>query len=186
MCNGFFLDYFEPVKGITFLEKNIENLNVDYFGCSTREDFNSPEQFIYSDLKLNKNMYDSINEKLKVLKNFIAIQVRRTDHIELAKEYNMFTSDEDFCKFIESNPEGNLFITSDNQDSYEYFRSKYPDRVKIDYPDNDPTNLRHTSLKDSIIDLFVCAKATHIKTSGFSSFGDLIHQLHDNFIFSTL
>lgn len=184
-CKGYFLDYFQPVERITFLTKNTDSLSVDYCGCSCHGDFNTYNNFIYSDLKLKENIYDSINQKLKLLGNFIAIQVRRTDHIELAKSHNRFTTDEDFCTFIESNPDGNLFIASDNRDSYEYFKSKYPDRVKLDYPDSDSTSLRHTSLEDSIIDLFICARALHVKTSGYSSFGDLILQLHNNFILST-
>jgi hypothetical protein len=185
-CPGLFLDYFQPINNVTFLENNHDNLTIDYDGCSCHPDYNCNSSFIYSDLKLQKHMYDSINKKLKLLDTFIAIQVRRTDHIDLAMASNRFTTDEDFCTFIESNPEGNLFITADNKESYDFFKNKYPDRVKIDYPDSDSTKLRHTSLKDSIVDIFVCAKAKSIKTSGFSSFGDLINQLHNNFIFSTL
>jgi hypothetical protein len=186
-CRGSFLDFFQPIDNVTFLANNPDKLIVDYNDCTGHPDFSPYKSFIYSELKLNQNICNLINEKLAILgDNFIAIQVRRTDHIEIAKASNKFTPDEDFCKFIESNPDGNLFITSDNQESYDYFRNNYPDRVKIDYPTNDPTKLRHTSLEDSIVDMFVCAKARVIKTSGFSSFGDLINQLHDNFIFSTL
>jgi len=184
-CNGFFLDYFQPVEGITFLEKNLDKLKIDYYGCISHSDFNVFSNFIYSDLKVNQDIYNSIDERIKILKTFIAIQVRRTDHTAMAMSVNSFTSDEEFCKFIESNPSGNLFITADNKESYDYFKNKYPDRVKINYPDSDSTKLRHTSLKDSIIDLFVCSQARKIMTSGYSSFGDLINQLHDNFIFST-
>ena len=68
----------------------------------------------------------------------------------------------------------------------DFFKKKYPTRVKIEYPKNDARRLRHTSLEDSIVDIFVCIHATHFKRSEFSSFGGTILQLHDNFIFSTL
>jgi hypothetical protein len=176
-CPGFFLDYFEPVDGITFLTYNSENLKLDYYGSEWHPDFNPYEKFIYSDLKLQSILQDRVNEKVKILEHFIAIQVRRTDHEKLAKKYNSFTTDEDFCKFIDDNPKGNLFITADNKKSFDFFREKYPDRVKLKYPKNDPTKLRHTSLEDSIIDMFICTHATAFKKSDWSSFGGTILQL---------
>jgi len=179
-CPGFFSDYFEPVNGITFLRTNSENLKLDYCGCGWHPDFNPYKKFIYSDLKLQSILQDRVNEKVKALGEFIAIQVRRTDHEELAKNKNKFTTDEDFCKFIDDNPNGNLFITADNKKSFDFFRERYPGRVKIDYPKDDPTKLRHTSLEDSIIDMFICTHATVFKKSDWSSFGGTISQLKEH------
>jgi hypothetical protein len=176
-CPGFFLDFFEPVNGITFLRENSENLKLDYRGNEWHSDFNPYEKFIYSDLNLQSRLQDRVNKTVNELEEFIAIQVRRTDHEKLAKEKNKFTTDEDFCKFIDNNPRGNLFITADNKKSFDFFRERYPDRVKIDYPKNDPTKLRHTSLEDSIIDMFICTHATAFKRSDWSSFGGTILQL---------
>jgi hypothetical protein len=176
-CPGFFLDYFEPVNGITFLKENSENLQIDYKGYSCEPNFNSNIKFLYTDLKLQSRIQDSVNEKLKVLGDFIAIQVRRTDHEEMAKSFNRFTTDEDFCKFIDDNPNGNLFVTADNKKSFDFFKERYSDRLILEYPADDPTKYRHTSLEDSIVDMLICTYATVFKQSDFSSFGDTIRQL---------
>lgn len=179
-CPGLFLDYFEPIHGVTFIENNSENLNITYTGFDPHPEFNPYFMFIYSELKLTKKMAEIVSNKVLQLDNdFIAIQVRRTDHVKYALKCHNFTTDDEFCKFIESNPKGNLFITSDNEESYNYFKSKYSNRVKIGYPANDSKKKRHTSLKDAIIDMFVCVHARIIKTSGASSFGYTIQQLRN-------
>lgn len=177
-CPGFFLDYFEPVNGINFVPKiNDLNLKIDYSGFIWHPDFNPNKKFIYEDLTLKSNLRNRVTEKLKVLGEFIAIQVRRTDSIELAIRDNRFTTDEEFCAFINNNPSYNLFITADNKNSFDYFKNLYTDKVKLEFPENDPTKLRHTSLEDSIVDMFVCTHAKYFKRSGYSSFGGTIEQL---------
>ncbi len=181
LCPGYFLDYFEPIDGITFLKMtDSQRLSLDYKGYDWHPDFNPNEKFIYFELKLLPEIQAKVDEKVKLMSgNFIAIQVRRTDHTELALKNNQFTADEDFCRFIDENPTGSLFIASDNKQSFDYFKERYPDRVKTEYPKNDPTKLRHTSLEDSIIDMFVCVHSTSFKGSGWSSYGDLIIQLRN-------
>jgi hypothetical protein len=180
-CPGFFLDYFEPINGITFLKMtDSQELSIDYVGYCWHSDFSPYKKFIYSDLKLLPAIQAKIDEKVKIMSgNFIAIQVRRTDHTKLALKNKHFTTDEDFCKFIDKNPNGNLFIASDNKQSYNYFKERYPDRVKVEFPKDDPTKLRHTSLEDSIIDIFVCVHSTSFKGSGWSSYGHFIIQLRN-------
>jgi hypothetical protein len=179
-CPGFFLDYFEPVNGINFITNNNGlDLKIDYTGFGWHPDFIPYKKFLYADLKLKSNLMNRVTEKLKILGEFIAIQVRRTDHQEMAIRNNKFTSDEEFCKFIDNNPSYNLFITADNKNSFDYFKNLYTDKVKIDFPKDDPTKLRHTSLEDSIVDMFVCINSKYFKKSGYSSFGGTIDQLRN-------
>jgi hypothetical protein len=183
-CPGFFLDYFEEVDGITFLQDNSQNLKIDVSTCYAYPEFDKPGLFIYSDLKLKQEIYNIVRERINALdNNYIAIQVRRTDHVVLAKKHNMFTTDDDFFKFVDANTEGNLYISSDNKISYDLFRSKYSNRVKFTFPEGNGTMFRHTTLKDAIIDIYVCAHAKKVKVSGYSTFGQLILHLHTNFIF---
>jgi hypothetical protein len=110
----------------------------------------------------------------------------------------MFTPDEDFFKFIDVNIDKNLYISSDNKISYDLFRCKYSDRVKFDFSESESIKslrkkplyflkkreyIRHTTLKDAIVDIYVCAHAKNVKVSGYSTLGELILNLHNNFIF---
>jgi Fe-S-cluster formation regulator IscX/YfhJ len=177
-CPGFFLDYFEPVKGITFLT-DIGNLKLDYSGGCRRPE--SYSQFIFKDLHLKQELQQEVNKNLVNLGNdFIAIQVRRTDYESLAKQRNHFTSDKDFCKFLDENPDNNIFVSADNKESFDFFKQRYPQRVKNNFPDNDPKNVRHTSLKDSIICLYTCVYAKKFMPSDCSSFGETILEIRKN------
>jgi len=200
-CPGFYLDYFEEIDGITFLRDNSQNLKIDITTWDYHSEFDKPELLNYSILKLKQEIYDIVRQRINTLdNNYIAIQVRRTDHGVLAKKNNIFTADEDFFKFIDANIDKNLYISSDNKISYDLFRSKYSDRVKFDFSESESIKslrkgmvyllkkretigTRHTTLKDAIVDIYVCAQAKNVKVSGGSSFGELILYLHNNFIF---
>jgi hypothetical protein len=177
-CPGFFLDYFEPIKGITFLRKN-PGLKVDFKHYNRKSEFD--HKFVYSDLHLKKPLQEMVNTNLMNLtNNFIAIQVRRTDHTSLAKLHDNFTSDEDFCTFLDENPDTNIFVSADNQESFNFFKQKYSERIKNVFPKNNSNKLRHTSLEDSIVCLYTCVYAKKFKGSGWSSFGQTIEQLRAN------
>ena len=50
------------------------------------------------------------------------------------KKYNSYTSDEDFINFIDKEKEEkNLYIASDNEDTYNLFKEKYNHLVKFEY-----------------------------------------------------
>jgi len=173
-CNGFFLDYFEPIEGITFLKDNKDNLDINYRGCDV------PYYPNYKDLKLLPEIKFIINEKKSLLKDYISIHVRRTDHINLAKSHNIYTEDEKFFRWIEAYiKDKNLYIATDNLDSYNIFKNKYNERVKFEYHEK-LNGLRQTSLKDAIIDLYMCVFSKHFMGSGYSSFSATIKNLRRN------
>jgi hypothetical protein len=181
-CPGFFLDYFEPIVNVIFFKNNILNLKLNYIGCGWHDDFNPYCMNIFSELKLLSIIMNEVKEKLLLLENnFIAIHVRRTDHINLAIKSNNYTSDEDFFEFIEQYNDSNLYIATDNKDTFDLFYNKYNNKIRIPYTTNIYINkLRQTSLKDAIIDLYVCAHSKKFKGSGWSSFSSTILFIKDN------
>jgi len=185
-CNGFFLDYFEPIENISFMKNNYNNYKIFYNGFSINQDY---PFYIIPELKLLPFMIDEVQKKLQILENnYIAVHVRRTDHINDAKSNNLFTTDEEFYDFIDKNineninenNELNLYVATDNKNTYNIFKNKYKNKLKIDYHNELFNSLRHTSLKDSIIDLYMCAYSKNFKGSGWSSFTDTINQIRDN------
>jgi len=182
-CPGYFEDYFQKIEGITFYKSNTHNYHIQH--CSGSP-ICSP---IYSELKLRTDMLEIINNKRSLLNNnYIAIHVRRTDHSNFAKSKNRYTSDEEFVQFIDKQQTVNssLYVATDNIDSYKFFSIKYNNLIKNNHDDSiyNFNNMieraphdRHTSLKDSIIDLYMCVYANSFKGSGWSSFSGLIQTL---------
>lgn len=177
-CPGFFLEYFKPIKGIIFYKSNHRNLKIDYSGRYTLPRFNPNKMNLYRSLKINNNIQKIVKNNRNLLKNnYIAVHIRRTDHIKLAKRNKKYTSNHDFFKFIEKNKNKNLYIATDNEQTQRLFYNRYKNRVKILNKINDNNNRRQTSLKIAIIDLYTCVYANNFLGSGFSSFSKTIYNL---------
>lgn len=173
-CNGFFLDYFEPVPNITFLKSKPDNVEINYTGGAVYKD-NDIKGANYSELILLPHIREKINENIKVLgDNYIAVHIRRTDHTKCFKNRKTLTEDEEFIDFIDNTKDSNLYIATDNANTFNKFKSKYSDRVKIESNTYDEKKLRQTSLEDAIIDLFMCIFAKDFKGSYWSSFSSQI------------
>ena len=70
-----------------------------------------------------------------------------------------------------------IYIATDNKNTYDIFKQKYSNRIKIEYHDVINNSLIQTKLEDAIIDIYLCASSEHFKGSGHSSFSDLINAL---------
>jgi hypothetical protein len=171
-CNGYFQDYFEPIPKVEFITNNDKKLKVNYCSCSRV----GPVDF--SIIKPLPHMIDKINEKRNLLNNdYIAIHARRTDHIAAAKKRGVFTTDEDFFKYIDENINDScLYVATDNIDTYTMFQEKYKDKVKFSYHQT-TGQYRNTSLEDAIIDIYMCTYAKKFKHSGWSTFSGVINNL---------
>ena len=183
-CPGYFLDYFEPIDGVIFTN-NTQNLKIDYNGCEINKNY--PPK--YKELKLLPSLFQKIQHKKKLFNNnYIAVHIRRTDHAVLAQKNNSFTTDDDFMNFIEeenNNNSMNLYIATDNKETYNKFADKYKNMVKLSYH---PTinGLRKTTLENSIIDLYMCVYSNQFMGSGWSSFSKTIVALKNNLNSNTL
>ncbi len=70
---------------------------------------------------------------------------------------NHNTNDEAFVEFIEKAGMHKLiYIATDNKATYDAFKKKYADRIKLEYHQTNQNGLRETSLQDSIIDIYIC------------------------------
>lgn len=177
-CPGYFLDYFEPIPYMNFIESIEKDVKIDYTGCGTKENF-KPK---YEKLKLKPYLEEIVSDKLDILnKNYISLHIRRTDHIILAKKFNKYTDDEEFINFIDTSDNNkNIYIATDNEITYNKFMTNYPNRIKFDYHNTNNNSLRKTSLQDAIIDIYMCVYSDNFKGSGWSSFSDLIKTLRLN------
>jgi hypothetical protein len=177
-CPGLFLDYFLPIKGTEFIPSTSKP--IDFMSDHWHNDFNPYKQFIYQDLQINNDIKSIISKNKKLLGKYIAVHIRRTDHSNLAKKNNRFTEDIDFIRFINKYPKHNVYIATDNKETQMKFYNMYKDRIKVITFIKDLGTYRQTSVKEAIIDLYMCVNSNHFKNSGYSSFSDLILQLREN------
>ena len=177
VCPGFFLDYFKPLKNVIFEHNNNKNYKIYYTGCYISKEY--PPK--YNKLELLPEIKNIIINKCKLLENnYIAVHIRRTDHIVLAKKNNCYSDDIDFINFININIEKeniNLYIATDNKETFRIFNNKYEHLVKLKYHNTNERLERHTTLKDAIIDLYMCVHSGKFMGSGWSSFTELINEL---------
>lgn len=171
-CPGFFLDYFQAVPNVTFERDNKKGYPINYHGWGCAPGY-APN---YSSLRLLPAVQKMVDDRVSALKQpFIAIHVRRTDHVADAKARNMFTNDEAFFRFVDSQPkEQSLYVACDNAATYTVFAKRYGGRIKFPFWPSNQKQLRQTSLRDAVIDLFVCTRATTFMGSGWSSFSTAI------------
>ena len=119
-----------------------------------------------------------INERINILNNnYISVHVRHTDlNNNNDDEYYSFIKNE-----LNKDNSFNLYIASDNKNSYNKFKNDFKDRIKFNYH-HKINGLRQTSLKDAIIDLYMCVNSKKFKGTYFSSFsGFIIHVRNHNF-----
>ena len=81
-----------PIKNITFKKNNNDKHKINYYGY-----YPINININYSMLEPLPEIKNIILSKMKILNNnYNAIHVRRTDHVDLAKKKNKYTSDEMF------------------------------------------------------------------------------------------
>jgi len=183
-CPGIYLDYYEPLPNVNFVTSIKPGVKIDYIGNYWHPDFNpylaDGKLGFYDKLKLKSYMENIVSDKINKLgKNYISVHIRRTDHVILAKSKSKYTTDDDFIEFIDKHDSNsNIYIATDNLETYNKFKKLYPDRIKFDYHKEENKNVkkceRTTSLQDAIIDLHMCISSVEFKGSGFSSFSGLI------------
>lgn len=173
-CPGYFPDYFQSLPNVKFYPDNSHNWTFDYKGYGSYN-WNCS----YPGLRLKPKIQRIVDSLIRTHlgSNYIAVHVRRTDHIRVARRYNMFTQDEQFFQFLNKRLDSKIFLATDNLDTQLQFQKRYSNKVVVYRQIRPRTHKRQTSLKHSIIDLYMCVQANQFMGSGHSSFSKLISQL---------
>ena len=177
-CNGLFLDYFQPIPNVNFLTRICDRSNCVYEGCNTHSNYQHPD---YSLLLLRPYLQDIISNKINTIgPNYISLHIRRTDIVDKVKRLNRFVTDNEYFQFIDSYPDQNIYISTDNKNKFDIFKKKYPNRIIFDYHKTYTRSKRHTSLRDAIIDMYMCIHSSVFKGTPYSSFSDFIRNRRRN------
>jgi hypothetical protein len=171
-CPGYFLDVFQPIEGVRFLNKKPTKVN--YKGCSAKIILN---KFHYKELKPIDSIYKEISKLSD--NDYDAVHIRRTDFVKLAKKVGQYIDDSPFKDFIE-NSNNKVYLACDNFITQKIYIDKYQNKIFVNKFIKDSKNKRKTSLKDSVIDLFVCVKSKNFLGTPYSSYSGLIKCLRQN------
>lgn len=167
ICAAHFLDVFEPIPKVTFINKGK--------GLRTCHALNAKWQ--HKSAALLRPLPE-IKEKIKNVQqslgtDYIALHVRRTDFSDRldSQSYEMYYS------LIDKSPQTiNIYLATDNNDTLNTFEQKYPGRIYNSSLFNHKLK-RQTSLRDAVIDMFICADATIFQGTKGSSFSEMIISL---------
>lgn len=184
-CNGFFLDYFQPVDGVEFFREDFLN-GAKYDVCTQywHEDYDPSLHFLYSPLKLLPSLDHEVKKYIKSLNKYCSVHIRQTDFIRMAKKHDLpLVTNEDFIEEIHRldsiNHYNYIYLATDNRFSQTALEKIFPQKLKYYDRIQRKNSFRHTSLEHAILDIYICANSqTFIGTQG-SSFSQLIQQLHN-------
>ena len=151
-CPGFFLDYFEPVPGMTFVDdvRKAEGrvhvcANQDFDGADfvgdCHPDFHHTEHWIYEELKPLPHIIKRVQDNVLACESrFAAAHVRRTDIIgpqTVGVKPETITTDDEFYKFFDELQDYNIYVAADNRTTQDELIARYGSRIKaiklIDY-----------------------------------------------------
>ena len=176
-CPGHFLEWFEPLSDTTFCNTYDDDAaSVDYDGCGVHPDH---PQYVTDSLVPLTDVRARVQALVDVLGDYVAVHVRRTDHVDLAKAHDRYTTDADVDAFLSLYPTHTVYVATDNANTYETLKTKYGSRIPLPWhtPVMEDSALRHTSVEDAVVDLYMCARAHAFQGSGWSSFSDTIEAL---------
>jgi len=174
-CNGKFIDYFYVPNNVTIVPRYFGK--IDYITNEPHPD--TKNLYYYDDLRLLPHMEEKIDTIKSLLGKYIAVHIRRTDHILLAKQQQLNLEDQAYIDFINKYLDYNVYVATDNIDTQNYFNSLYGNRIKVIPSINNSSNLRKTTLEQAIIDLYVCAGSEKFMGASYSSFTDTILMLRN-------
>jgi hypothetical protein len=183
VCNGYFLDYYEPLPNVTFIME-YSNKNLYFIGEDKTESLLKNHGFIadkqlifslYSNIKLKKNIWNTI--KLFVnnnnIEDCIGLHIRRTDFTGnfINNLLNGSNPDNAFFDYIEKHSNGKrFFLACDNHETQKIYKLKYGPRAIFFQRIRNVNAIRQTCLETAIIDMYILSFCKKIKGTNNSSF----------------
>jgi len=170
-----FVDVFEPLKNVRFV---YTTETFDTSTCHPCPEAKPGWQNSYRELTLLP-AHRATLASLTANRPYSAVHIRRTDHVQLAKSYDKFTTDDQFVAWLR-NAHSPIYLATDNGSTQAQFLAEIAETGKQvivhgrirEHAEQDKHDHRNTGLADAAIDLFACAGAAWFMGSGASSFSD--------------
>jgi hypothetical protein len=112
---------------------------------------------------------------------YAAMHIRRTDGSWIAREENTYQEDAEFHDFARSfRNKQHVFLATDNGETQRKFHECISN-VNLSGLETcgRGDHTRHSSLEDTVVDFFVCARAQWFKGTRSSSFSTMVEQMRE-------
>jgi len=181
-CPCHFLDVFKPVDGVNFTEHVDDsflkkaNKWIGEKGYQLNHKYNPHEIDYFPNLIPVDSIQKEINEIINKENDFVAVHLRNgRRYVNMAKTFKCYNPPEDFIKRIPVDKK--IFLATDSKEIQDLFVDKYGSRLffnkKIESKSTRTPNSVE-SIRDSVIDLFVCINSSEFIGSNMSSFSEVI------------
>lgn len=173
--DGHFLDVFEPVAGLEFVEGPPTEESTGAVGTDDAWHRH------YRLLRPTAALRERIAGIADALGPYDAMHVRRTDHTTHCRHQGLRpTSDDEFIRWARPRT-GPIFLATDNTETRATMLGALGPQLVYQGPMDPPTieSRRNNSLADAVVDLYVCANAEAFMGSAHSSFSELIAHLRE-------
>lgn len=120
----------------------------------------------FKPIKSLQKKIDNISESFDP--NTIGIHVRRTDNIKAIQESPLYVFVSKIESEIESNPDSNFYLASDDLSVKSYLQQRFGERIKTNL--NQATRTTIEGMQDAVIELYVLANTSKILGSYWSTY----------------
>jgi hypothetical protein len=172
----------EPLPGVTFVDHGASMDATDY---GIPDAAPSDWRRGYADLRPKPDILARIfGIRAALVGEYLAIHVRRTDMTPLAAKIGIaLPTDAEYVAWMEQWPDLPVFLATDNAETQARFLAAHPRMtaasalVGREHVRDDADHPVNGTLADAVVDLFVCAGATHWMGQGFGTFSGTIRTL---------
>ena len=185
-CLSPFSDLFYPIQNIDleYIKWNRTERRTRPKNTAVSLDFFPQDDYTYKRNHLIFKPLDIIQRQIdynldKIGQDFISCHIRRTDIERVQRKYDIEPHPDSFFEdFINSHPDKKVFLATDSRSTQEKFKNKFRDRmvthsiVKDDGSKRWPH--RTTSIREAVVDLFMCINSSVFLGTNCSSFSGFI------------
>jgi hypothetical protein len=177
-----FLQVFEPVPGIEFVPDGTPCDEESWHAAINYSDWHQH----YRLLRPTAALRERISGLQSAVGEYIAMHVRRTDHVKLAHMQGRYTEDGEFVQWAheqsKATPLEPCFLATCNAETRQILARHIGPRL-FWQGDLQPSTVyqhestRYGSLADAVVDLFICVGAREFMGTAHSSFSELVTHL---------
>lgn len=180
-CPCTFAEVFEPISGV-IVHDAPEDCDATAYALRVQSGCPFNHERIWDELVPVPECRRAIRELITKLDPYDAVHVRRTDTIELSASSDAYhvrrlALDEAQCRVVLSRfgdaSSRKVYVASDNRESQDFYKERLGERAVFHKKvgrDLGETHRRHTTIRDAVIDLFMCGFSQKFVGSGSSSF----------------
>jgi hypothetical protein len=179
-----FLEVFEPVPGIEFVPDGTPCDEESWHAAINYDDWHQH----YRLLRPTAALRERVHGLQDAIGPYIAIHVRRTDHVRLAHTQGKYTEDGEFVQWAHemciATPSEPCFLATCNAETRQIMARHIGPRIFWQGTLQPSTVYQHESrrygtLADAVVDLFMCVGAREFMGTPHSSFSQLVEHLRE-------